>query len=182
MTPLVDSYIELLKEYNSHTNVYSKSTYDQLAFHIQDSINVAGLVSECGDRVVDLGSGSGLPSVIIAIHNPHQKVVALESKERKRRFLQWVKDELGLVNYEVYSGDIQMFKHHRNDMCGAVTAKAFAKAPKVLQVARGLACKKGRLVIPVSKNQFGLLPKAISRFGREVEVAGVVFNYIVHPL
>ncbi len=179
---LLADYMALLKQYNEHTNIYSKSSYDKLEFHLQDSINIAAIVSLSGETVVDLGSGSGLPSAIIAIMNSDQRVIAIESKERKRRFLHQVKSELALENYEVFEGDIQQFRHQRNDFCGAITAKAFAKAPKALQIAKTLNGKKGKLVIPISDKQLSDLPKAITRFADTQTIDNTEYHYIIHPL
>jgi len=182
MNPLIDTYIELLKEYNDHTNIYSQSAYDKLGFHIQDSVNIAKIISLSGETVVDLGSGSGLPSIVVAIQNPKQSIVAIESKERKRVFLNQVKSKLKLDNYEVYDGDIQTFRHQRSDYCGAITAKAFAKAPKTMQVAKTLNSKKGKLVIPISSRQLEELPNAMTRFSETQIVDDEKFHYIIHPL
>jgi 16S rRNA (guanine527-N7)-methyltransferase len=86
MPDLIDRYIALLKEYNEHTNIYSKKAYDKLDFHIQDCITLANLIGNQTISVVDFGSGSGLPSIIIAISNPNNQVVAVESKSRKSVF------------------------------------------------------------------------------------------------
>ena len=40
----VQQYIDLLKEYNETTNIYSKKSYDILDYHIADSLNLAELI------------------------------------------------------------------------------------------------------------------------------------------
>ena len=104
---VVSGYVERLLAYNERTNVYSKSAYDKLPFHVADSITLGLLIAEArstngapeDDRprgILDLGSGSGLPSVLIAAVNPDVPVFAVESKSRKTRFLEDVSRELGL--------------------------------------------------------------------------------------
>ena len=39
--PKINQYIQLLKEFNETTNIYSKRSYGQLHYHVQDSINIA---------------------------------------------------------------------------------------------------------------------------------------------
>ncbi len=76
-------YVEELLRYNERTNVYSKSAYDKLPFHLADSLELAQIIAESSPRaVLDLGSGSGLPSLLIACVMPSTTVFAVESKSR----------------------------------------------------------------------------------------------------
>ena len=88
----IKTYCEALKVYNQTTNIYSKNAYDKLPFHIQDGVTLATLIGNNKKRVLDIGSGSGLPAVIIAIINPKNHVTAVESKSRKTIFLDQIKD------------------------------------------------------------------------------------------
>eukprot|EP01047_Picozoa_sp_COSAG01_P004943 COSAG01_NODE_165_length_23303_cov_269.524953_6_plen_181_part_00 len=149
----IQHYIRLLKSYNEHTNIYSKNAYDKLDFHIQDSCVLAGLIENKRCRVLDIGSGSGLPSVIIAICNPENQVRAVESKSRKTKFLEQVKAELNLDNYEVVQANI--VEYARTDVLRAdvITAKAYASLEKVKQVSKPLRKAKHRIFIPISQAQ-----------------------------
>ena len=103
----IKQFKSLLYEYNESTNIYSKKSYDMLDHHIQDSLNLSEIIQP--SRVhVDLGSGSGLPGVIIAIATSSQ-VICVESKQKKRLFLNYVKEALDLSNLEVFDGDVQLF-------------------------------------------------------------------------
>ena len=73
-----------LLKYNEHTNIYSKKSYHLLDMHIQDSLNLAELTSGTLCHV-DMGSGSGLPGVIMAIASS-ASIICIESKEKKRDF------------------------------------------------------------------------------------------------
>ena len=120
-----------LFEYNEATNIYSKKSYDSLDMHIQDSLNLAELTSESAFHV-DMGSGSGLPGVIMAIASKAQ-VVCIESKQKKRLFLHYVKEALDLTNLTIFDGDVQLFtKLHCGPKITSFSAKAFAKPPKLL--------------------------------------------------
>ena len=60
----VAAYLRALLAYNEHTNVYSKSAYTHLPFHVHDSITLGMLIAELAtpnSAVLDMGSGSGLP-------------------------------------------------------------------------------------------------------------------------
>ena len=132
---LIDEKIQLFKhhlfEYNQITNIYSKKSYDFLDTHIRDSLNLAKLIQPTNCHV-DLGSGSGLPGVIIAIASKSQ-VICIESKEKKRVFLNYVKEALDLTNLVVFDGDVQLFtKRYSGANIESFSAKAFAKPPKLL--------------------------------------------------
>lgn len=130
--PKVNEYISLLKEYNETTNIYSKRSYDHLPYHVQDSINIAGMINSRSKVHVDLGSGSGLPGVLISIMSDVE-VICIESKERKRQFLEYAKEALDLDNLHVFNGDVQSFtKSYSSEKINSFSAKAFAKPPKLL--------------------------------------------------
>ena len=152
----VQSYISLLKEYNEHTNIYSKSAYQHLEFHVQDSLLLSTLCQKA-NRIVDMGSGSGLPSALLAIALPDTEVIAIESKSRKRKFLFHVKQSLNLSNYTIFEGDVQFFTSFNKERIDCVTAKAY-KPPKdawldAKKVLSKSGNKSGALYIPVSKKQ-----------------------------
>ena len=96
----VEAYVRELLRYNERTNVYSKSAYEHLPFHVQDSVVLAQHLATqqpSGGGVLDLGSGSGLPSVVLACVMPDRPVFAIESKSRKTRFLKQVSRKLELL-------------------------------------------------------------------------------------
>ena len=64
--------------------------------HMLNSAAVAELL-EPGERVVDIGSGAGLPGIPLAIARPDLQVVLLEPLLRRSEFLSEVIDELGLA-------------------------------------------------------------------------------------
>ncbi|MEC8677445.1 MAG: RsmG family class I SAM-dependent methyltransferase [Candidatus Margulisiibacteriota bacterium] len=127
----VQQYIDLLKEYNETTNIYSKKSYDILDYHIADSLNLAELIKDSSIHV-DMGSGSGLPGIILAIAS-NANIVCIESKEKKRVFLNYAKEALDLDNLDVFDGDVQLFTNrYSGRKIQSFSAKAFAKPPKLL--------------------------------------------------
>ena len=95
----IRDYIGLLKDQNEVMNLYSKKSYDKMEFHIQDCVNIAEMITNHECKVVDLGSGAGLPSIIISIMNPLNQVTAMESSQKKAKFLLDVKEKLNLCSY-----------------------------------------------------------------------------------
>ena len=161
MKRTIASYIELLKEYNTHTNVYSKSAYDKLPFHINDSLAIAGLIENKSTRIIDIGSGSGLPAIPIAITNPKNLVIAIDSKRRKTDFLLKVKKELSLENLTVITININEYIHSSPPKATIITAKAFGSYTKIKPLAAALTQKgRSRLIIPISQAQMNTIKSA----------------------
>jgi len=150
----VEGYIGLLLEYNERTNVYSKSAYHKLPFHIEDSVTLALHAATLSTRgVLDLGSGSGLPSLLIACVNPDLPVFAVESKSRKTRFLSHAAKKLGLSNYLPLTQNVNELARSWCFDADVVTAKAFKPIPEVPPIARKCIRDAAQLLIPVSEAQ-----------------------------
>ncbi len=153
-------YIDLLKATNEHTNLYSKSAYDRLSFHIADCLTLAALIGNNELTVLDMGSGSGLPAIPIAVANPENRVFAVESRGKKARFLECVKTELKLENLTVVNMDVHEFIVTQLGVTLAtadlmVTAKAFGAYDKIAGIIRRVPKVSGerRLWVPVSQIQ-----------------------------
>ena len=156
----ISHFKQCLFEYNESTNIYSKKSYDMLDYHIQDSLNLAKLI-EPSSIHVDMGSGSGLPGVIIAIAST-AKVICIESKSKKRLFLNYVKEALDLNNLEIFDGDVQLFsKCYSGPKIESFSAKAFAKTPKLLMYLsmfrKHQYLKTAKCWVPISKSQSDVL-------------------------
>ena len=109
--------------------------------HILDSLRAAPMVHEV-DVACDLGSGAGLPGIVVAVAEPGVRVLLVESRARRAAFLEFAVRELGLSNAEVVVGRAQGL-HRRVDAC---FARAFAPLPVAWSIARGILRPGGRLV------------------------------------
>ena len=150
----INIYCNELKKFNEITNVYSKNAYNQLSFHIEDSRHMSKFIPNGARTLVDMGSGSGLPSVILAICNPSIMVTAVESKSRKRKFLHFIGKLLKLDNFIVYDGDIQSYLANTDTHIDVFTAKAFAPISKINKILRPIRNTHYKLIIPYSYNQY----------------------------
>lgn len=94
------AYAELVLRWNRFANLTGAP--DAPSFvrkFIADALAIAPFVQ--GERVADLGSGAGLPGVVLAILAPARQAVLVEARARRARFLRQVSIELGLENVEV---------------------------------------------------------------------------------
>jgi len=156
----IDAYIDFLKHYNETTNIYSRKAYDRLPFHSEDSVNIANIIGDTASVILDIGSGSGFPSIVIAIQNTKNKVFGVESKLKKAAFLSMAKNKLQLKNYHVVRSDILEYARAPFFVAADfITAKAFAPLGDVISLVSQFAKKKQTLIVPISVNQISQIPK-----------------------
>jgi len=111
--------------------------------HILNSAAVVPFLPEAG-RIVDLGSGAGLPGIVIAAMRPGAEVVLLEPMERRTDWLTEVSEQLELSNVVVHRGRAQDVQGDL--IADAVTARAVASLDKLYKWAFPLLRKGGTLV------------------------------------
>ena len=109
--------------------------------HILDCLRGAAEVGDAASAY-DLGSGAGLPGVVIAIAVPALHMGLVESRRRRASFLELVADELGLTNVDVVASPVGALTE-RVDVC---FARAFAPMPAAWSAAERLLASEGRLV------------------------------------
>ena len=90
-------YMELLQEWNKTHNLTAVDQLDEmLSVHIFDSASIKPYVK--GATLLDVGSGAGLPGMILAILSPALSVTSVESRNKKAQFQMFVSNRLGLKN------------------------------------------------------------------------------------
>lgn len=91
------AYAALIRKWNPAINLVAPSTLADLeSRHITDSERLANLVPADGTPWMDIGSGGGLPGLVVAIAHPDRPVTLVDSDRRKVVFLQTVIRELDL--------------------------------------------------------------------------------------
>lgn len=101
-------YEVLLRERGIPLGLVADSDADRLGErHVQDSLRGAPLVHDEDSTLVDIGSGSGLPGLVLAIARSDLKVVLVEPKQRAVGFLELAVDRLGLSNVEIRASRVE---------------------------------------------------------------------------
>lgn len=122
-------YAELLTRWNPAINLVSPATLPDLwSRHIADSVQLAELAPSDG-KWLDIGSGGGLPGLVVAICRPRLAVTLLDSDARKAAFLRTCVRELSLDNTRVVTARIEK---HRPAAADHVSARALAPLPKLM--------------------------------------------------
>lgn len=99
------SYEQLLRSFNSKINLISPDTIDTITErHILHSLVLRVRDFPAGARIVDWGSGGGLPAIPLAIAYPEVEVIAVDSVGKKMRAVRSMARRLGLDNLFAWAG------------------------------------------------------------------------------
>jgi 16S rRNA (guanine527-N7)-methyltransferase len=109
--------------------------------HVLDCLRAAGAVGEA-TSAYDLGSGAGLPGLVVAVARPLLRVGLVEARRRRVSFLELAVQELEVANAEVVGRRVETLADPV-DLC---FARAFAPLPEAWAAARMLLVPAGRLV------------------------------------
>ena len=109
--------------------------------HIYNCLPVATLIPP-GAKVIDIGSGAGLPGIVIALARQDLSILLLEPLERRASFLNEVIEELGLRNTTVARGKAAEFQGKFD----VVTARAVASMDRLLAWCWHLLLPGGRIL------------------------------------
>jgi 16S rRNA (guanine527-N7)-methyltransferase len=139
--------------------------------HILDSLRGVEALPPDGGRVCDLGSGGGLPGVVLAVARPGLRFVLAERRANRSDFLRGVVDDLAIRNAEVHAADVRSLEAGSFAAC---TARAFADASRSWHAAEPLLAPEGHLVYWAggSFDPSAAPPGAISTVFHEPGLAG----------
>lgn len=139
-------YVDLLRKHGSERGLIGPREVDRLwDRHVLNSAVVAELIPD-GARVVDVGSGAGLPGVPIALARPDLTVVLVEPMERRVRWLEEVRQELGLQIQVIRGRAEEMDVRRRLGACDVVTARAVAPLARLADWCLPLVRESGRVL------------------------------------
>jgi len=143
---LATRYVELLRAYGGQRGLIGPRELDRLwDRHVLNSVVVQELVPH-GARVVDVGSGAGLPGVPLAIARPDLDIVLLEPMARRVAWLEEVSDELELPVQVVRGRAEERVVHDRCGRFDVVTGRALAPLARFSEWCLPLA-RPGGLVL-----------------------------------
>jgi 16S rRNA (guanine527-N7)-methyltransferase len=110
--------------------------------HVLDSLRPAALFAPEDELAVDLGSGAGLPGLVLAIALPRCAFVLVEPRRKRVGFLELAVERLGLTNVEIAMSRTEDLRMEGD----VVTARAFAPLARTWATALPLLRPGGRLI------------------------------------
>ncbi|ERJ18752.1 Ribosomal RNA small subunit methyltransferase G protein [Salinisphaera shabanensis E1L3A] len=138
------AYLRELSTWNATYNL--TAVRDPLAMvtrHLLDSLSVLDFVT--GASVADIGSGPGLPGLVIAITRPRMAVTVVEANRKKAAFLRHARRRLELDNVTVVQERVESFES--TDKFDSVICRAFAAADECARLAGHLIAPGGRFLL-----------------------------------
>ena len=159
----LDAFAALLTQENARQNLVAAPTLGPALWgrHIADSAQLLPLAPTIGGRWVDLGSGPGLPGLVIAILAPHWHMTLVESRRLRCDFLRTAVATLGLEAQVTVAQ--QRVEAHREGRYDVISARAFAPLPALLATATHLSRQSTIWLLPKGKNavnELSTLPQA----------------------
>lgn len=133
-------YLDQLLLWNKAYNLTAITDPEEaLIKHVIDCLSIIAHLPT--GSLLDIGTGAGLPAVIIAICQPERQCTALDSNQKKIRFIKQVSSELGLRNMQPIASRIEA----HNASYDVVTSRAFASLIDFVEVAQPRLAEGGYL-------------------------------------
>jgi len=137
---LLLAYHQLLIKWNKAFNLTSvRDPLAMISRHLIDSMSIAPYLK--GQNFIDVGSGGGLPGIVLAIIFPERNFDLLDSNGKKTRFLFQVKTELKLSNINVHHCRVENYQSET--LYDGVLSRAFATLLDMVSSSHQLLAKKG---------------------------------------
>ena len=142
-------YHALIHKWNKVYNLSAiRDPLESIKKHFLDSLSILEFTKP--GLLLDVGSGAGLPGIIIAIMKPKTNVFVIDSVGKKCRFMQTVKTELGLENLTVINDRVESFNYPES--FSQITSRAFASAIDTVNKTKHLIANDGRYLLMKGDN------------------------------
>lgn len=167
------AYLLILWRWN---HVYNLTAVDQpeqmVVYHLLDSLAVVPHLP--GERIIDVGTGGGLPGIPLSIVFPQKQFTLLDSVNKKTRFLQVAVAELGLKNVKVLNSRVEALKDQFFD---TVVTRAFSSLEQMLRLTGHLTLESGQYLAmkgkPLTKREQKLPEGFVLRDELVLDVPGL---------
>ncbi len=138
----INTYLNELLKWNKVYNLSGfKNLEDHIYRNILDCLAVAPFIK--AKSMMDLGTGAGLPGLLLAILDPNQQWTLLDGNGKKTRFLSQQKQLLGLDNVQVEHARVEQYQNEAR--FDGISSRAFDKIPDSLNLCQHLFRPKAQL-------------------------------------
>lgn len=133
-------YLALLEKWNKVHNLTAvRDPSDMVTLHLLDSLSVLPHIKN--GRLLDVGSGAGLPGIPLSIVRPDLQVTVMDSSHKKASFMRQAKATLGIPNLEVVCGRVEEF--HPEHKFNMVISRAFSDLAEFMRLTAHLCDEEG---------------------------------------
>lgn len=135
------AYLALLQKWNKVYNLTAvRNPLEMVTLHLLDSLSVLPYVKV--KSLLDVGSGGGLPGIVLAICLPTLQVTTIDTVQKKAIFMRQVKGELGLDNLQVVHARVENFKPA--EKFEAIISRAFSELALFVNLTKNLLAQNGQ--------------------------------------
>lgn len=135
----LERFVNLLEKWNRVYNLTAHRTREAMvAYHVFDALSVLPWLAQrhgTGAQIADVGSGAGVPGLILAIARPDWQLLSIEARQKKAAFQRQVAIELELPNVRIEAMRAETVR----ERCDAVISRAFAALATFVTTAGHLA-------------------------------------------
>ena len=133
-------YLALLVKWNKVHNLTAvRDPEEMVTLHLLDSLSVLPHVP--AGRLLDVGSGAGLPGIVLAICRPDLQVTTIDAVQKKASFMRQAKAELQIDNLQVVAGRVEQLKP--DEPFNTVISRAFSEIALFIRLTRHLIAQDG---------------------------------------
>ncbi|MFK3739310.1 16S rRNA (guanine(527)-N(7))-methyltransferase RsmG [Massilia sp. TN1-12] len=173
-------YLGLMFKWNSVYNLTSlRDPMQMVTHHLLDSLAAVPAFASARN-VLDVGSGGGLPGIVLAIVRPDMNVSMIDTVHKKTAFLTQVKAQLALANVTVYTARVEQLQLAEDARFDVITSRAFADLSDFVNWSSHLLAEGGRYIalkgtaprdeqqrLPGEWKVSGVAPLQVPRLGAE---------------
>jgi len=161
-------FMDELLRWNRSLNLTAITRPDEVAIkHIVDAMSIVPLLAP-EERLLDVGSGAGLPGLVVAILRNDLTITSLDAVDKKVRFQRHICRLLGLDRVEAVHGRVEQLSETRPGQFDLVTSRAFRDPVRFMQLAHRLVRPGGRMVAMVSGATGQQMDQCAHEFGFQV--------------
>ncbi len=156
----VEFFIDSIIDYNQHTNLVGKSTLENFwERHVLDCLQLSQHIDNKNLKIVDLGTGAGLPGILLSIVG-YKNVLMIDSVKKKTDFVKKVIKDLSLTA-KIQNDRIEIAPKQNQDI---VVSRALAPLTKLLTYARMYSNKNTTAFFLKGRNVNNEINKAMKKF------------------
>ena len=135
------AYLALLQKWNKVYNLTAvRDSMEMVTLHLLDSLSVLPYIDT--SNLLDVGSGGGLPGIVLAICKPELQVTTIDTVQKKTIFMRQVKGELGLSNLTVVHARVESYQpSHKFEV---IISRAFSDIALFVKLTEHLLAQNGK--------------------------------------
>ena len=142
-------YLELIFKWNKVHNLTAiDDPSEGVKKHLLDSLSILSFIKK--GKILDVGSGAGLPGIVIALMRDDVDVTSIDSVGKKCRFMEHAKLNLVLDNFNVVNDRVEIYKP--TECFNQIVSRAFATFEDTKKLTTHLVCPEGEYLFMKGKH------------------------------